>query len=175
MHVVITSNNPVKKRAVFEAFTLIFPNEKINIKEAAVESGVSAQPMDSAETLLGAKQRVENGTRVVPEADYWVGIEGGVESVKKTMECIAWVYIKSREGRVGKGRAGTFELPQKITTLVEQGMELGEANDAVFAMKNSKHNLGIIGCLSNNAIDRTEYYRQAVVFAMLPFINPELY
>jgi non-canonical (house-cleaning) NTP pyrophosphatase len=52
---------------------------------------------------------------------------------------------------------------------------LGEADDRVFSRKNSKQSNGAIGILTNDAIDRTELYIPAVIFALIPFKNPDLY
>jgi len=54
-------------------------------------------------------------------------------------------------------------------------MELGEADDRVFERSNSKQTNGAIGLLTGNVIDRTTLYAPAVVFALIPFKNPELY
>jgi non-canonical (house-cleaning) NTP pyrophosphatase len=45
----------------------------------------------------------------------------------------------------------------------------------VFGQNNTKQKMGTVGVLTENVIDRTEYYKQAVIFALIPFINPELY
>jgi non-canonical (house-cleaning) NTP pyrophosphatase len=58
---------------------------------------------------------------------------------------------------------------------VRQGMELGDADDAVFGRSNSKQANGAVGILTGNVIDRAELYEQAVVLALIPFKNPELY
>ncbi len=34
-------------------------------------------PMSDAETLMGATNRANNAKKEVPDADYWVGLEGG--------------------------------------------------------------------------------------------------
>lgn len=54
-------------------------------------------------------------------------------------------------------------------------MELGEADDLVFKQTNSKQGRGTVGTLTRDVIQRTEYYKPAVIFALIPFINPELY
>jgi len=58
---------------------------------------------------------------------------------------------------------------------VAGGMELGTANDLVFSQTNSKQKNGAVGLLTHNKVDRTELYRQAVILALIPFVNPDLY
>lgn len=175
MKIIVTSKNPIKKQATLLGFKAIFPTETFEIVEISVPSDVSNQPMSETETLRGAKHRVNNAIKLIPDADYWIGLEGGVEIKNNEMESFAWIYISDKKGKIGKGRTGTFFLPKKISTLVKQGKELGEADDIVFKLHNSKQKMGTIGILSRNAVDRTEYYKQAVIFALLPFVNPDLY
>jgi len=119
---------------------------------------------------------------MLPEADYWVGIEGGVEdendemaAEKSTaMAAFAWVVVRSGD-RVGKARTGTFFLPAPVADLVRQGKELGEADDIIFGRSNSKQENGAIGLLTGNVIDRTQLYEHAVVLALVPFKNVGLY
>lgn len=176
MKIVITSINPVKRNATLLGFTEMFPDTPWEIDEVKASSGVSDQPMSEEETLRGAIQRVENAIHKTPDADYWVGIEGGIQFVENgDAEAFAWVIIKSKNGRVGKGRTGTFMLPHKLIALIKKGMELGEADDIVFKQTNSKQKGGTVGTLTHNVTDRTEYYRHAVIFALIPFVHPSLY
>jgi len=54
-------------------------------------------------------------------------------------------------------------------------MELGLANDIVFSKLNSKQKCRAVGLLTHNKITRTELYKDAVILALIPFINPGLY
>jgi Protein of unknown function DUF84 len=78
-------------------------------------------------------------------------------------------------GGVGKGRTGTFFLPEAVAELVRQGKELGEADDIVFSQVNSKQDQGAIGLLAGNVVDRTQLYTHAVILALIPFKNRVLY
>ena len=75
----------------------------------------------------------------------------------------------------GKAQTSTFQLPPKIVKLIRDGIELGHADDMVFNRKNSKQGNGAVGILTHDVIDRIEYYRHAVVLALIPFVNKELY
>ncbi len=173
--IIIASKNPVKINATLNAFQKMFPNETFEIEGVSVLSGVSDQPKNNLETFQGAWNRSENASKAAINADFWVGIEGGIEEKDKDMEAFAWVVVKSGAGRFGKGRTGIFFLPPKVAELIKQGKELGEADDIVFGRTNSKQANGAIGILTNNVLDRTNYYTDAVVFALIPFKNEHLY
>lgn len=75
----------------------------------------------------------------------------------------------------GFGRTGSFELPPKVASLVNEGMELGDADDKVFRRVNSKHGSGTVCILTNGMIDRSAYYDHALKLALVPWVRPELY
>jgi inosine/xanthosine triphosphatase len=122
--IIVASLNPVKIDTAKIGFSKMFPDETFDVQGIAVSSGVSNQPMSEIETQRGAGNRVETASCLVPDADYWVGIEGGNEETPNGMEAFAWVLVKSKEGKYGKGRSTTFFLPQKLIDLVKQGIEL---------------------------------------------------
>lgn len=156
-------------------FARMFPDEVFEISGISAKSGVSDQPMSEKETLWGALNRVKNVAKLAPNADYWVGIEGGLEEVEGKMETFAWIAIKSKNGMKGLGRTGSFFLPDKVAKLVLQGKELGEADDIVFGMKNSKQANGAVGILTGDVLTRTTYYEPAIILALIPFKNHKLY
>lgn len=172
--IIIASQNPVKVNATLAGFQKMFLLETFEIESVSASSGVSDQPVNDTETFRGAQNRAENASKQV-EADYWVGIEGGIEEKGADMEAFAWVVIKSKEGLVGKGRTGTFFLPSKVAELIKQGVELGEADNIVFERVNSQQENGAVGILTGDVIDRTRYYTEAVIFALIPFKNEALY
>ena len=172
--VVIASLNPVKKQAVENGFQKMFPEEHFEIDGLQVNSGVKDQPLTDEETFQGAIARARTAREQVTNADYWVGIEGGIEDANQGMQAFAWVVVLSGD-RMGKARTGSFYLPQKVADLIRGGMELGEADDIVFRRKNSKKEEGAIGILSGNVIDRTRLYEHGMVLALVPFRNKELY
>lgn len=172
--IVVASANPVKVQAVINGFTRLFPGEPIDVAPVEVESGVSAQPMSDEETLRGALNRAERARQRAPHADYWIGIEGGAQEIGGELAAFAWVIVRTRE-TIGRGRSGTFFLPPAVSTLIHQGVELGEADDRVFGRSNSKHGNGAVGLLTGDVIDRVQLYEHALILALIPFKNPTLY
>ena len=172
--IIVASLNPVKIESVRQGFLKMFPNVNFECQGIAVPSGVSDQPMDSAETLQGAMNRCNNAQAKNENADYWVGIEGGIEKNKNEMSTFAWIVVQSKKG-YGKSKTGTLFLPPQVTKLVNQGIELGQADDIVFGDTNSKQKGGAAGILTGGVIDRTKLYTHGVVLALIPFRNSEMY
>jgi inosine/xanthosine triphosphatase len=171
--IVVASRNPVKIEAVRDALSA-FLKEQFEISGVSVESGVSDQPMSDLETLEGAEIRVRNTQNQFQGNDFYVGIEGGVEETAAGLMAFAWIVI-SNGIRTGKARTAGFFLPPEVARLVHQGMELGDADDIVFAKQNSKQQNGAVGLLTNNVITRKSLYQPTVQMAFIPFLNPELY
>ena len=172
--VIIASKNPVKIQAVKNGFEKMFPNQEFELIGVSIPSNVADQPFSNDETFLGAKNRADNASSEVKDADFYVGVEGGIEHIESEMEAFAWVVIKSA-GKYGKARTGTFFLPKQVVELIKEGKELGEADDIVFKRNNSKQENGAVGILTGDVIDRTKYYTEAVILSLIPFKNVDLY
>lgn len=181
LKVSVGSKNPVKIQAARDGFARMFPDRAavLTVEGMAAESGVSAQPFSDAETLQGATQRAIHAAALLPDADYAIGIEGGIMPLGNltTQEAdflaFAWVVVISG-GKIGKAKSGAFVLPKEISAHLHAGLELGDADDRVFGQHNSKQHNGSIGLLTDNAITRAELYTPAVIMALIAFKNPQL-
>ncbi len=174
MKVVVASRNPVKLAAVREGFGRMFPERAFEFMTAAADSGVPDQPRSSAETLTGASNRAVSVRAAVPAADYWVGVEGGVEEMEEGLAAFAWIVVIGPEA-TGRGRSASFFLPAAVADLVRAGMELGAADDRVFGRRDSKQEEGAIGLLTGKVVDRAALYAHGVIMALIPFKRSDLY
>lgn len=174
MLVVLASANPVKIGAARGGFEKAFPGRPLEFRSVSVPSGVANQPISDAETLRGAQNRVAAATALVPEAHFWVGLEGGIAEEGDSMAAFAWVVVSSGQ-TIGRSRTASFQLPPAVVDLIRAGKELGEADDIVFGRSNSKHKEGAVGLLTGGLIDRRGLYEPAVVLALVPFLASALY
>jgi len=172
--IIIASKNPVKINSTFNGFKKMMPNSDLEIEGISVPSEVKDQPLSNEETLMGALNRVKNAKKQYPDADYWVGIEGGISDINLEMRVFAWIVISSKE-KSGNSRTADFILTEKVAILVRQGKELGEADDIIFGKTNSKQANGSVGILTNDVIDRTQLYEPSIILALIPIINKDLY
>jgi inosine/xanthosine triphosphatase len=171
LNIVVASCNPVKISAVREAFTRQLPSAELELISVDVKSGVSDQPDGDQETRQGARNRVEEASRMHPDADYWVGLEGGVDTIDDQLMAFAWMVVRGSNGRIGEARTATLPLPPSVKELVASGVELGDANDRVFSTVNSKQAGGAFGLLTDGLYTREGVYREALIFALVPFVN----
>jgi inosine/xanthosine triphosphatase len=177
--IIVASGNPVKIAAVQAGFDRVFGAGTHQAEGRPMPSGVAIQPITDEETLTGARNRAAAAKDAHPEAEFWSGVEGGVEDGPDGMTVFAWIVVLGREiegsAITGEARTGAFLLPPEVARLVREGKELGEADDLVFGRTNSKQQDGAVGILTGGLIDRAGYYEQAVVLALIPFMNPKLY
>ena len=170
LKIVVTSKNPVKIAAVEAAFRLQLPQVKLQTVAVSVASGVADQPMSDRETRQGARTRVANARQAYPDADYWVGLEGGLDVFDGCLMAFAWMVVADNN-RISETRSVTLPLPPKVQELVSTGLELGDANDKVFSTLNSKQGGGAFGLLTDGLMTRESVYTQTLVLALIPFVH----
>ena len=172
--IVIASLNPVKADAVLSGFKRMFPADTFDTELITVESGVGDQPLTDRAARQGAENRARLARQAVPAGDFWVGVEGGCDTLDGEMVSFAWIVVHSEDG-AGSSRTAHFQLPEAVRKLVESGMELGDADDQVFGKENSKQKSGAVGLLTGDVVTRKTLYEQAVILALIPFRQPDLY
>ena len=83
----------------------------------------------------------------------------------------AWMAVRGADDRIGEARSATLPLPPAVKALVDSGMELGDANDAVFSTVDSKRAGGAYGLLTEGLYTRESIYTQTLVIALTPLVN----
>ena len=171
-HVVVGSTNPVKVAAVRAVLGRV--GSRAQVDGVAVASGVSDQPVGDEETIRGATQRAR-AVLAASDADFAVGLEGGVVDEGGVMRTCAWAAVVARDGRVGTGGSLAMTLPTRVAALVRDGVELGHAMDRVTGGHDTKRGAGAVGILTAGLVDRQGAYEALVAYALAPFLTPELY
>ncbi|MCG7499853.1 inosine/xanthosine triphosphatase [Vibrio sp. Of7-15] len=166
--VIVGSMNPAKIKAVQDAFTQCFPDTAFHFQGSHAKSLVADQPLSCEETLAGARNRVKDTKIQYPNADYFVGLEAGIEEGFT----FAWMVIEDKQQR-GESRSSSLMLPPEALTEIAKGHELGDVMDNMFNTQNIKQKGGAIGLLTNNLLSRSSVYHQALILALIPFMNPE--
>lgn len=165
-HVVAATTNPAKIKAISLAFDDVYGPSQYRIEGINVDSGVPLQPIGSTETRTGARQRVNNARQMRPKADFWVGVEAGIEDNMT----FAWMVIEHLQWR-GESRSASLMLPDIILQGIRQGRELGDEMADLTGISNVKHKGGVIGIFTDGKLTRTSVYHQALLLALVPFHN----
>jgi inosine/xanthosine triphosphatase len=169
--VAVGSLNPVKVNAVKTVFKMLCEAEIIS---TSVPSGVPPQPIGLKEIIEGALNRAL-GAREKTSADYGVGIEAGaIITAVEPLELQAAIIVDS-EDKVSIGLSQVFPLPRRWLGMIKKGVELGTIASEATKRKNIGKKLGLIGYLTHGLITRTDLTRNALIMALVPRLNPQLY
>ncbi len=168
--VVVGSANPVKIAAVRAVLERLQP--AIVVVGVAVPSGVPDQPRGDEETQAGAIARARSALRHATDADFAVGLEGGVVVLPNgAMRTCAWAAAVDRTGREGLGGSLSMPLPEVVAARVRAGEELGHAMDVVAQAVGTKHGRGAVGILTAGLVDRQRAYEPMIAYALAPWLG----
>ncbi len=179
--VVVGSKNPVKVGAAQVVLGRAVEGQllpgitDVTVSGMEVPSGVSDQPVGEEETRRGAISRAKAVLEALPEAEWGVGIEGGVVQLEDGLYTCAWCAIVDRRGNSALGGGLYMPLPPAIVRDLQAGFELGDATDRLFAVKHSKQAGGALGYLSKDLHSRQGAYEGIFTYALVKFLQPELY
>jgi inosine/xanthosine triphosphatase len=175
VEVLVGSKNEVKVGAVRQAFEGVLPNNDWTVEGMEVNSGVSEQPLDEQETVIGARNRA-NALKEQAKADYYVGIEGGlIHSAGQWMEC-GWVVILDNKNNEGIAASAKMMIPEKVYEFLRTGEHtLNDVCEKYFEVKDAGKKMGYFGIMTNGVVDRERAYIDAVAFALSRFAHPEIF
>ena len=95
-----------------------------------VESGVSEQPMTSAETKQGALHRAIKALEQAPNVNFSLGIEVGYQLTEnEEYEILCWAAATDSREKVITACSHSFLLPQFHQRILKQELPLGEYVD----------------------------------------------
>ena len=155
MKILVGSKNPVKILAAQEVFEKYFTDVKVTGFQ--ISSGVSDQPINN-ETFKGAENRAVELKKINDKkninADYFVGIEGGITKQHNRWFAFGGMCIIDKDNKKAYGSSPQFELPDFVIEQLLNGVELGDVMDKLINTTNSKHKSGAIGFFTNNIITK---------------------
>lgn len=172
--VAVGSTNPSKVKAVEAVVYEAFPGARV--VPIAVPSGVSEQPMSTAETEQGARQRARAALVTAAGATFGVGLEGGVEfTANDTCDVVNCCAVASDDGSTYIAWGVRFPLPPVVAQRLRTGEQLGKIMDELSGIPDSAKSLGAVGIFSNRLLTRDMMWQAAVTCAFMPYFHPELY
>lgn len=173
----VGTTNRAKVESVSLAVNKCFPGAQHEVVPVSVSSGVSDQPMSADECQRGCIQRAKEALRLVPTADYGVGLEGGLEHIgEKWFEC-GWMAVVERStGRLGIGSSARFEMSKALMDpILNEGKELGEVMEELTGRMDIRAGLGAMGVLTAGYLGRAAAYEHGLIFALAPFLSDAKY
>ena len=166
MKVQVATRNPIKLRAVRDAFAEWYPGDDPSVRAVDPPERLPEQPLDG-EVLHGAVARagvaIESGS-----ADRGVGIEAGLVQLpgEDRWFSVQVCAIADCEGRISLGLGPGYELPGELREAVLAGASLRKALRLNLSLDDTE-NLGAIHLLSDGRLDRYEVTLAAVRMALV--------
>lgn len=177
MRVTVGSKNQTKIVAVEEMVRKSELLEGATVVPVEVNVQTFGHPVGMTEVIEGAMNRAR---QAFVEADYSVGLEGGLLSVPHTksgyMEITVCAIYDGLNFHLGLSPA--FEWPKSVTDLiVHDGLDGSQAFKAAGFTDQEKIGTtkGSIWILTKGKIDRMEYNKLAVMMALIHLENKEHY
>jgi len=177
MRILVASKNPVKIDGVRQAFSNYF--DDFEILNFSVDSEVPGQPFNE-QMIQGTDNRIKNLMKINTEqnlnADFFVALESGIEKRGDRWFNMNSACVTDKNGKKGYGCSSFFELPNHfIEKMQNEKVELCHVAETVSGCKDIRSKHGISGFFTKKVITRTKLSVDAVVSALVPFINKEIF
>jgi inosine/xanthosine triphosphatase len=173
MLIAVGSDNPTKIDPVKNVFSTLFGEVEVIGKK--VSSGVPEQPRSEDEMFTGAKNRATEALKLTPEAEYGVGIEGGLDKKSFGWYESSIVVIVNRAGEMGIGASGGLVLPEAFMKEIHKGLSLEDAVDLKLGTHKIGRGIGMFGIMTNKYVTRAQGVEHGVAFALGRFLHKDLY
>lgn len=170
--IAVGTTNPVKVGATRDAFVRHWRGA--TVIPVDVPTGVSEMPMSDQECLDGARNRAV-AAREKTDADFGVGLEGGVNQEASGLMLLGWVVIVSRDGTQSVACTAKIPLPESLAARIVAGEELGPVMDDVLKTTGTAKKGGASGALTAGLVPRKDKFEMAVAYALAPFVAPQFY
>jgi inosine/xanthosine triphosphatase len=175
MKIIICTENTAKVKAVKEVLEKVWTD--FTLVTEKFSSDITEQPLSEEEGVKGAINRANNARLKYPEVDYFIGMEGYVDTNNYGMFLAGIVVIINNAGEMGIGSSAKMPLPVFIQKKIEAGFELGPVIKEL--MNDTENNIrqydGTNGLLSKGLYNRVDEFKDATKCALAPFQSPEFY
>jgi inosine/xanthosine triphosphatase len=181
------------KEAVAAVGALLDPAAMFEVVGVEVPSGVGHTPASRSESMAGARNRAEALLKLGRERNetwsYFVGLEGGLDVVpengdfavtgrrkRRIVFLESWAYVMDSSSVGAFGRSGGIEMPDALAAeVLERGIELSAAVDAMTGEQGIRDAQGAWGVLTKNKMTRQDAFRTAIIAAFARFFNTAVY
>ncbi len=173
MRFCVGTRNPGKVRGVELALRDL--GIEAEVVPVPVDSGVPPQPIGLDVVVKGARNRA---LRVCREGcDCCVGVEAGFFLLEEDVYVDVQVAAVKCGDRLTYGLSPGFMIPRRFwePLVAREAPELEVLVDKWYGTRNIGDKGGLISLVTRGVVDRIHLTRDAVIMAMVPHINEELY
>lgn len=172
--VALGSSNPSKIQAAEMACKVLFREYKLC--PVTIEA-TSKQPLSEIEIIRGAIYRATSAIKKVPDADYGLGLEGGLRRNDYGVFVTGWVAVVDKFNNLGLASTVAVQLPDYVWELVEKRKvcELEEIMARLSGIPNIGDTIGAIGFMTLERYTRADAFRDAIICAFGRILRREIF
>jgi len=165
MKVITGSNNQDKIKIVKNALRELHLD--VEVKGKTVNSGIADQPLDKETTKAGAINRAKIAKKESPDADFWIGLEGGLHDYGEGYHLVTYACLISAKGGQGQdgnifiGEGEEIHLPEEVSEKVKKGEWFGDVIRE-YAERNK---------IDDNLITRLDPFTRAVQCSYVEYLK----
>lgn len=173
MRFCVGTRNPSKLRGV--KLALMDLGIDAEVVPTPVDSGVPPQPIGLDTVVRGARNRAL--AACTEDCDCCVGVEAGFFRLEGCVYVDVQVAAVKCGDRLTYGLSPGFMIPRRFwePLVAGEAPELEVLVDEWFGTRNIGDKGGLISLVTRGVVDRIHLTRDAVIMAMVPHINKELY
>lgn len=170
--IVLTSQNPVKVSVVRNVMEHLVPD--VSFEHIALDLGAKNTELFGKQQILTHMTNMLSKAReMVPDAEYYVSMQGGMEDEESEMHETAYVMVLDSTGRSEVSRCSTFKVPTQIAHEVRNGRDFATAVDGFFKVQDTKTTGGFVSILTNGIVNKESHYSQPFAIAISTLIRKD--
>jgi non-canonical (house-cleaning) NTP pyrophosphatase len=169
--IVLSSTNDAKRKAALQAIFETFGAGNV-LRTITAPSGVRATPLSHEECLLGATNRVDFIRSAYPDADYYIGAEGGLNMVGGKWFIGGWVAVENKQKVRHLGSSAWVEMPTFLTESIDADVPLSEVIKPEHFppdLFQRRETLGTNGLITQGAYSRVNEFYDALRVSLALF------
>jgi len=124
MKVVVGSENKDKIKIVEKALKNL--NLDVQVEGIKVNSRITNQPLDKDTIKKGAINRAKNAEKKNPDADLWIGLEGGLHDYGEGYHLVTFACLIDKEDNEYIDEGEEIHLPEDVSERVRKGEWFGD-------------------------------------------------
>lgn len=123
MKAILGSINPDKIKIVKNALGELHLD--LEVEGVKADSEIADQPLDKETTKQGAVNRARNAKEINPNANFWIGLEGGLQDFGDGFRLVAYACLIDNDGNEFVDEGEEIHLPEEVSKRVKNGEWFG--------------------------------------------------
>lgn len=171
--IVITSKNTTKLNVAKKALAAVLPNEQFDFVVLGLEKE-GGEPIGKSQIIGQIHDALTNARKDVPDAHFYICMEGGMEDDGNEMNETAYAVAESSTDRRATSSCSSFLVPNEVAKSVRSGKGFAESVNDFFKTNDTKAK-GFMNILTGGVLNKEDHYLQPVIIALSTLLHEDWY